>query len=173
MALLPPTLVLLKVWPESGPRVIALSSFQRMSKLKRLTVAFGNNQPYHYSDRHQLLLDATLNSLRVLLTFDRLYSVLAPDTTVQACLPHIFWFKVNVVCTSSGMKLVDSILAMTTLEGLGLKLSDGNAPDWTLSISNASLINALGICGPVYTPKVTLHTQKSFVKSRFENLQML
>lgn len=67
------------------------------------------------------------------------------------------------------MELVEALIALPHLEGLGIDFHNGNAPDWRLEMPQASLIYAFELRGPKFGPKILSKIAKpgvQFVHSR-------
>ena len=165
VAMLPTTLVVLKLWPHTGPLVTNLSDFKRFKKLRVLQFAFGLGTSAHPHDvtEHMFLIETAFPGLKFLALHDRLRCRTSPSYDMATSLPNLQHISLRVMVNAAGAQLAHNVISLVQLRKVGLHLLDGDSTDLDLVVPAASLIEQLNVVGPHAKPRVTLDLIKSGV----------
>lgn len=173
VAMLPATLVVLRLWPDTGPLTTPLSDFKRFKKLQVLHVGFGLNVGEDDMPNYTFVIDSGFPSLKFLAILDRLRCSILPSYEIGTCLPDMQHLSLKIKVDEAGAQLSENIIALMQLRKLELYLLDGDSDDEVdLVLPAASLIEQLNVVGPPakLKPVVSLKLNKNGVSYRCANV---
>ena len=157
--MLPPSLIRLHLWPDSGPDVFHLSAFKRFTKLTWLKLAFGlNNAGDPDCD---LILDMAMPFMQHVVVSDRLRCISAQDMTAEDLFPVVIFLSLQITADARGKSLAEGVMALPKLRTLCLKIYDGEGSWWKLVVPNTSSIEQLDVTGAPNQPRLRLELQKA------------
>ena len=159
--LLPATLLGLDLWPDSGPRFIRLSAFERFEKLQMLNLAVGTGDDDEAGPTScQLLLDTAFSCVKHVVIHDRLLCGLAQGITMETCFPNVLTLGIKVKSDERGRSLVQGALALQKLEVFKLDVLQERGLPWDLIVPKSSSIQHLVVVVTPPAPLMTVHLQK-------------
>ena len=167
--MLPPNIIRLNLWPDSGLDVFHLSAFKRFTKLTWLKLAFGLNKEGDDADC-ELVLDMAMPVLQHIVVTDRLRCILAQDMTAEDLFPNVDLLSLNIMADARGMSLAEGLVALPKLRTLGLKIYYGEGSKWKLAIPKTSSIELLDVTGAPNQPRLILELQKPIIDYKFSQL---
>ena len=167
--MLPPNLIRLRLWPDSGPDASNLSAFKRFTKLTWLWLAFGQNNQGDDPDC-ELVLDMAMPFLHQIVVTDRLRCILAQDMTAEDLFPDVDFFSLKIMADARGKSLAEGVVALPKLRTLCLKIYDGEGSKWKLVIPKTSSIEQLEVTGAPNQPRLTLELQKAIINYKCSQL---
>lgn len=153
LSLLPTSLVTLDLWPETGPDVICLSSFQQFTHLEclRLGVGVGYGFAGYAPDQmvHTLAIDTVLVCLKTMVIHDELQCSMQPGYNILHCLPNVCRVKVTIRGDTQGVELAEKLLLLPSVAKLQLTLlKSENAYGCNLVVPEQSMIAELAVTSP-------------------------
>ena len=160
--MLPPNLIRLRLWPDSGPDEFNLSAFKRFTKLTWLWLAFGRNIEENDPDC-ELVLDMAMPFLQHIIVTDRLRCISALDMTAEELFPDVDLLSLKIMADAKGKSLAEGVVALPKLRTLCLKIYDGEGSEWKLVIPKTSSIEQLEVTGAPNQPRLTLELQKAII----------
>lgn len=164
LALLPKTILILNLWPDSAPDKICLADFKRFKQLQALELAVGEAADDATSFvGSSLVLDCCMSSLTYLCVHNRVRCTLSSDLALYDLLPNVTQLSVQVTADRDGLGLADKILQMKELRKLKLLLYGSVTSKHRLIIPSDSLLEQLQLVGPVKSPCVFLSIPSSCV----------
>lgn len=126
VALLPTSLSILDLWPNSAPSTVYLSDFSRLTKLEKLQVAVGSYASC--ADNISFEINACLSGLKMLILCDTLRCSKAVGHGLAQCLPQVQQLRLCITASEVGLQLAETIMANLTLQKLKVVL-------WTASMA--------------------------------------
>ena len=171
VAMLPASLLVLEMWPDTGPGVTSLSSFQRFPKLQVLRLAMGSDDIFLEYD---FVINHTLPDLVFLSIHDCLCLRGCPTgSKLGELVPKLEHASFQIKADDAGVKLAEDVIRLGHLNKLDLNLTDGDGDAVNLLVPSTSHLQELLVSGPDTSPRVALTLGKAGVKYICEYVQRI